>query len=514
RDGTQSEDISFTLEDKLRIAMALDEMGVHYIEGGYPGSNPKDALFFEEVRKSPLKNAKVASFGMTRRVGGQVESDMILNSLLSSETEVVTVVGKSWDLHVRDALRTDLEENLAAIFESVEFMKKQGRFVIYDAEHFFDGYRANPEYTMKTVKAAVDAGADRIIPCDTNGGGLPEFISEITGKVMEIVDVPVGIHTHNDSDLAVANSLAAVRAGATHVQGTVNGYGERCGNANLISVIPNLMLKMGLEAIPRKNLGNLRELARLVNELANMPDNKHQPFIGESAFAHKGGMHVSAVVRNPATYEHIDPELVGNHRRVLVSDLSGRSNILYKAAEFGIDINSKDPVVKNILKDLKELEYEGFQYEGAEASFELLIKRALGELPEFFELVRFRVIDAKNTGDQVPFSEATIIINTPDGKTEHHVADGNGPVNALDKAMRKALEGYYPALKEVKLLDYKVRVLPMGDGTASVVRVLVESGDNENKWGTVGVSANIVEASWQAITDSVVYKLLKEKEKE
>jgi 2-isopropylmalate synthase len=510
RDGTQAEDIAFTLEDKLHIACMLDELGVHFIEGGYPGSNPKDALFFEEIRKSPLKNAKATAFGMTRRVGAKVEADLIVNSLLSAETEVVTVVGKSWDLHVRDALRTDLEENLSAIFETVDFLKKQGRKVFYDAEHLFDGFRANQEYCLKTLKAAADAGADRIILCDTNGGSLPSYIHQVIAKIKEVIPVPLGIHTHNDSELAVANTLAAVEAGAIHVQGTINGYGERCGNANLVSIIPSLMLKMGFEAIPRRNLKNLRELARLVNELANLPDNKHQPFVGESAFAHKGGMHVSAVVRNPATYEHIDPELVGNHRRVLVSDLSGKSNILFKAQEFGIDLSSKDPVVKEILEQLKVLEYEGFQYEGAEASFELLIKRALGQLPEFFELLGFRVIDEKRTGAEKPSAEATIMVRV-DGQIEHTAANGNGPVNALDNAMRKALEKFYPELKEIKLLDYKVRVLPKGIGTGSMVRVLIESGDSKDKWGTVGVSFNIVEASWQALTDSVIYKLLKER---
>ncbi|HLA40598.1 MAG TPA: citramalate synthase [Candidatus Glassbacteria bacterium] len=508
RDGTQAEDIAFTLEDKLRIAAFLDELGFHYIEGGYPGSNPKDALFFEAVRKNPLKNAKPAAFGMTRRVGGQVEGDAIINSLLSAETEVVTVVGKSWDLHVRDALRTDPEENLRAIAESVAFLKKRGRMVIYDAEHLFDGYRANAEYALKTIKAAVDAGADRVVLCDTNGGSLPSFVAKVAKKVMETVDSPVGIHTHNDSELAVANSLAAIEVGASHVQGTINGYGERCGNANLVSIIPDLMLKMGLDAIPHKNLKRLRELARFVNELANMPDNKRQAFVGESAFAHKGGMHVSAVVRNPETYEHIDPEMVGNHRRVLVSDLSGRSNILYKAQEFGIDIESNDPIVVEILEKLKTLESEGFQYEGAEASFELLIKRAQGVLPQFFELVGFRVIDEQRNDAARPRSEATIIVKV-DGQTEHTAAHGNGPVNAIDNALRKALEKFYPELKEVVLLDYKVRVLPMGSGTASMVRVLIESGDSKDKWGTVGVSFNIVEASWQALTDSVTYKLLK-----
>jgi 2-isopropylmalate synthase len=516
RDGTQAEEISFTLEDKLRIAAELDAMGIHYIEGGYPGSNPKDALFFEEVRKSPLKVSKPVAFGMTRRVGAKVDTDPIIVSLMSAETEVVAVVGKSWDLHVTDALRTDLEENLKAIDDSVSFLKKEGRQVFYDAEHFFDGYRDNPEYCLKTVKVAADAGADRIVLCDTNGGSLPSYINELTAKIKAEVDIPLGIHAHNDSELAVANSLAAVEAGAIQVQGTINGYGERCGNANLISVIPSLMIKMGLQALDQDKLTRLRELARVVNELANLADNKRQAFVGDSAFAHKGGMHVSAVARNPKCYEHMDPEAVGNHRRVLVSDLSGRSNILYKAEQFGIDINSRDPKVKEILERVKQMEHQGFQYEGAEASFELLMKRAMGDLPQFFELLNFRVIDEKSEDLQEPLedeatSEATIMVKV-EGQIEHTAAQGNGPVNAIDHALRKALEKFYPELGEIELLDYKVRVLPKGDGTASMVRVLIESGDHKSKWGTVGVSYNIVEASWQALCDSVIYKLLKERQ--
>ena len=514
RDGTQAEEISFTLEDKLRIAEELDEIGVHYIEGGYPGSNPKDALFFKEVLKAPLKVSKPVAFGMTRRVGAKVETDPIIASLLSAETEVVAVVGKSWDLHVTDALRTDLEENLTAIEESVAFLIKEGRRVFYDAEHFFDGYRDNPEYCLKTVKIAAEAGAERIVLCDTNGGSLPSYVAELTAKVKAECDVPLGIHAHNDSELAVANSLAAVEAGATQIPGPIHGYGERCGTANLISMIPRLILKMGYQAVEPGNLKGLRELARVVNELANLPDNRRQAFVGDSAFAHKGGMHVSAVARNPKCYEHIDPEAIGNHRRVLISDLSGRSNIIYKAREFGIDINSKDPAVKEILERLKLMEHQGFQYEGAEASFELLMKRAMGNLPQFFELLSFRVIDEKSEDIQVPVavettSEATIMVRV-DGQIEHTAAKGNGPVNAIDNALRKALEKFYPELKEVTLLDYKVRVLPKGTGTGSLVRVLIESGDHQDKWGTVGVSYNIVEASWQALADSVIYKLLKE----
>lgn len=510
RDGTQAEDISFTLEDKLRIAKLLDEMGFHFIEGGYPGSNPKDALFFEEVRKAPLSFAKPVAFGMTRRVGGDAASDSIIASLLSAETEIVAVVGKSWDLHVRDALRTDPEENLAAIDDSVRFLTERGRKVFYDAEHFFDGYLDNPEYCLKTLKTAAAAGAVRLILCDTNGGSLPSFIHKVVSEVKKAVDVPLGIHCHNDSEVAVANSLAAVEAGAIQVQGTINGYGERCGNANLVSIIPDLTFKMGFNTIHPEQLVQLRQLARFVNELANMSDNKRQAFVGDSAFAHKGGMHVSAVVRNPQTYEHIDPEKVGNHRRVLVSDLSGRSNILYKAEEFGIDINSRDPKVKDILEHLKAMEYEGFQYEGAEASFELLMNRALGRLPEFFELVGYRVIDEKRSGPEMPLSEATIIVRV-DGQNEHTAAHGHGPVNALDNALRKALCKFYPELNEMHLIDYKVRVLPKGSGTSSFVRVLVQSGDDRDKWGTVGVSFDIVEASWMALTDSVVFKLLKER---
>ncbi len=510
RDGTQAEDISFTLEDKLRIARLLDELGFHFIEGGYPGSNPKDQQFFEAVRREPLSFAKPVAFGMTRRVGGKADSDPIIASLLSAETEIVAVVGKSWDLHVRDALRTDPQENLASIDDSVRCLKAHGRQVFYDAEHFFDGYRANPEYCLQTLKAAAEAGADRLVLCDTNGGCLPSYIAKVIAEVRKAVNVPLGIHCHNDSEVAVANSLAAVEAGAIQVQGTVNGYGERCGNANLISIVPDLTIKMGLQTIHADKLGQLRLLARYVNELANLPDNKRQAFVGDSAFAHKGGMHVSAVVRNPETYEHIDPERVGNHRRVLVSDLSGRSNVLYKAQEYGIDINSRDPKVAEILESLKNMEHEGFQYEGAEASFELLMKRALGKLPEFFELVGYRVIDEKREGPELPMSEATIQVRV-DGKNEHTAANGHGPVNALDNALRKALEKFYPELKDVRLLDYKVRVLPRGAGTSSVVRVLVESGDNQDKWGTVGVSFDIVEASWMALTDSVVFKLLKER---
>jgi len=510
RDGTQAEDISFTLEDKLRIVRMLDEMGFHFIEGGYPGSNPKDALFFDAVRKEPLSFAKPVAFGMTRRVGGEASTDPIIKSLLAAETEVVAVVGKSWDLHVRDALRCDLQDNLASIADSVRYLKERGRQVFYDAEHFFDGYRANPEYCLQTLKTAAESGADRLVLCDTNGGSLPSFISRVISEVKKQINVPLGIHCHNDSEVAVANSLAAVEAGAVQVQGTINGYGERCGNANLISIVPDLTIKMGHETIRPEKLGQIRLLARFVNELANMPDNKRQAFVGDSAFAHKGGMHVSAVVRNPETYEHIDPERVGNHRRVLVSDLSGRSNILYKAQEYGIDINSRDPKVAEILDSLKNMEYEGFQYEGAEASFELLMQRALGNLPEFFELVGYRVIDEKRSSPELPLSEATIQVRV-DGQNEHTASHGHGPVNALDNALRKALEKFYPELKDMRLVDYKVRVLPKGVGTSSTVRVLVESGDSRDKWGTVGVSFDIVEASWMALTDSVVYKLLKER---
>ncbi|MBI2414133.1 MAG: citramalate synthase [Deltaproteobacteria bacterium] len=512
RDGTQAEDISFSVEDKVRIAERLDDLGVHYIEGGWPGSNPRDIEFFKAMRAQKLTASTLVSFGSTRRSGVKAKNDANLKALLDSRSPAITVFGKSWKLHVVKALRVSLSENLEMIFDSVAYLKKRTNEVFYDAEHFFDGYKDDPEYALKTLEAAFDAGADYIVLCDTNGGTLPFEVADIMEAVKMAVAAPLGIHAHNDSETAVANSLTAVKAGATMVQGTLNGFGERCGNANLCSIIPALKLKMGIDCISAEQLKKLRDTARLIYELANLPHLKHQPYVGESAFAHKGGVHVSAVVKSPLTYEHIRPELVGNHQRVLVSDLSGRSNIVYKAREYGVDIESSSDVVKAVLAELKLLEHQGFQYEGAEASFELLMQKALKKKERYFRLLGFRVIDEKKREDEPPFAEATIKLEV-DGDIEHTAAEGSGPVNALDAALRKALERFYPNLREVKLLDFKVRVLAGVQGTAARVRVLVESGDGVDKWGTVGVSDNVIEASWQALVDSLEYKLFKDRKR-
>ncbi|MBI1920547.1 MAG: citramalate synthase [Geobacter sp.] len=509
RDGTQAEDISFLLEDKIRIALKLDEMGVHYIEGGWPGSNPKDVAFFKEIKKEKLSQAKIAAFGSTRRAKVTPDKDQNICTLVQAEPDVVTIFGKTWDFHVHEALRISLDENLELIFDSLEYLKANVPEVFYDAEHFFDGYKANPEYAIKTLKAAEQAKTDCIVLCDTNGGTMPFELAQIIKEVRKHIKTPLGIHTHNDSECAVANSLVAVNEGIVQVQGTINGFGERCGNANLCSIIPALRLKMKMECISDEQLRKLSELSRFVYELTNLSPDKHQPYVGKSAFAHKGGVHVSAIQRHPETYEHLRPELVGNSTRVLISDLSGRSNILAKAEEFNINLDSKDPVTLEILDNIKEMEHRGYQFEGAEASFELLMKRALGTHRKFFSVIGFRVIDEKRHEEQKPLSEATIMVKVG-GKVEHTAAEGNGPVNALDNALRKALEKFYPHLKEVKLVDYKVRVLPAGQGTASATRVLIESADKDSRWGTVGVSDNIVDASYQALLDSIEYKLHKD----
>ncbi len=509
RDGTQSEEISFTVEDKLRIAERLDELGVHYIEGGWPGSNPKDDEFFRRARQKgglSLKTSKLAAFGSTRRKDLTAEKDPQLKALVRAATPVVTIFGKSWDLHVHQALHASLEENLDLIRDSVAFLKKHFEEVIYDAEHFFDGYRANPEYALQTIRAAAEAGADRVVLCDTNGGRMPGDITSIMRRFREGFSKPLGIHVHNDSELAVANSLAAVEAGATQIHGTINGVGERCGNANLVSIIPNLKLKMGLECVDDASLKKLRDVSRFVDELANRKSFGRQPYVGESAFAHKGGIHVSAVLKDNRTYEHIDPAVVGNRRRVLVSDLAGKASVLYKAEEFGITLDPKDPDARKIVEEVKSLESKGYEFEGAEASFEILMRRAMKTYRPFFKLVEFKVIDEK--GSKGPRSEATVKIKV-DGKAEMKVAKGHGPIDALNQALRKALGRFYPQLKDVSLVDYKVRVLPAGLGTASQVRVLIESRDKTAQWGTVGVSENIIEASWQALVDSLEYKLLK-----
>jgi 2-isopropylmalate synthase len=508
RDGTQAEDISFLLEDKVRIAHKLDDLGIHYIEGGWPGSNPKDVAFFKDIKKEKLNQAKIAAFGSTRRARVTPDKDNNIKTLLAAEPDVITIFGKSWDFHVYEALRISLEENLELIFDSLEYLKKHSGEVFYDAEHFFDGYKANPEYAIKTLLAAEAANVGCIILCDTNGGTLPFEIAEIIKAVQSRISTPLGIHTHNDSECAVANTLQAVELGIVQVQGTINGFGERCGNANICSIIPSLQLKMKRECVTPEQLRHLQDVSRFVYELANISPYKRQAFVGSSAFAHKGGVHVSAIERHPETYEHIRPELVGNHTRVLISDLSGRSNILVKAKEFNIDLDSKDPVTLEILDNIKEMENRGYQFEGADASFELLMKKALGSHRKFFQIIGFRVLDEKRSEDQRPTAEATIKVKVG-GKIEHTAAEGSGPVNALDNAIRKALEKFYPKLKEVKLLDYKVRVLPAGQGTASSTRVLIESGDKHNRWGTVGVSDNIIDASYLALIDSLDYKLHK-----
>jgi 2-isopropylmalate synthase len=507
RDGAQTEGISFSLEDKMRIAQELDEFGVHYIEGGWPGSNPKDIEFFEKVKELKLQNAKIAAFGSTHNAKFSVENDPNILALLQADPEIFTIFGKSWDLHVKEVLKISLKRNLELIHNSVSFLKKHAEEVFYDAEHFFDGYKANPEYALKTIKAAQEAGADCIILCDTNGGMLSFEIPEIIKEVKKIINIQLGIHAHNDSETAVQNSLTAVNEGVTHVQGTINGYGERCGNANLCSVISNIKLKMNMNCIPPDNLVKLCEVSRFVSELANLQHNGHQPFVGKSAFAHKGGIHVNAMEKNSRTYEHVDPTTVGNCQRVLVSELSGRSNIIKKAKEYNININSENTSINKVANQLKEMENSGYQFEGAEGSFILLLLRVIGGEINFFSVENFEVKTEKKVGYKNAESQAIIKVKVQNA-IEHTIAFGDGPVNALDNALRKALEKFYPELKEVKLLDFKVRILPGKSGTAARTRVLIESGDNHNKWGTVGVSDNIFEASLLALIDSMKYKLM------
>jgi 2-isopropylmalate synthase len=514
RDGTQAEDFNLSVEDKIRIAQKLDELGLAYIEGGWPGSNPRDVEFFQAMKKIPLHQARLAAFGSTHNPKISPERDPNLRALLQAQTPVITIFGKSWDVHVRDALRIPLERNFQIIEESLALVRPHVSRLFYDAEHFFDGYRANPEYALATLKAAIRAKVDGLVLCDTNGGTLPGRLTSIIQAVKkEIKGIPLGIHAHNDCECSVANVMAAVECGIRHVQGTINGFGDRCGNANLCSIIPNLQLKLGFQILHPDQLKKIRVLSRFVDELANIRHNKYQPYVGDSAFSHKGGIHVSAVAKNPETYEHVRPELVGNVQRILISDLAGKSNILSKAKGYGLDVSSKAPEVSAILSQLKELEHQGFQYEGAEGSFELLMNRALGTQQHYFELEWYRVTGQKVREEQPPVVEATIIVKVKD-QVEHTAALGNGPVNALDNALRKALLRFYPELNEVSLDDYKVRVLSSGEGTAAKVRVLIESGDKEEKWGTVGVSTDILEASWQALVDSINYKLYKGKKKQ
>jgi 2-isopropylmalate synthase len=510
RDGCQSEDISLTTVDKLRIAERLDDLGFDYIEGGWPGSNERDAAFFTEVKKLKLRHARVAAFGSTRRAGVRAAQDRNLQLLLKADTPVATVVGKTWDLHVREALRISNQENVEILADTIAFLKRRVDEAIFDAEHFFDGFKANREFALECIKAVDQAGADLICLCDTNGGSLPHEVEEAVSAARSAVKCALGIHCHNDSEVAVANSIAAVRAGAVQVQGTINGFGERCGNANLVSIIANLQLKLGYHCVPPARLKHLSETSRLVYELANVTPFARQPYVGRSAFAHKAGLHVSGIQRNARTYEHIDPVLVGNDRRVLLSELSGRSNILYKSREFGVELDPKNPKVIELLEELKRREALGYTFEGADASFELLMLRTLGLEREHFNFVSFRVFDDKWHEDQAPFSEAVVIIEGPDGQRSRTSAFGNGPVNALDSALRRALVPYYPSLEEMQLADYKVRVLDNGAGTGARVRVLIESTDGKRRWGTVGLSTNVIEASWQALVDSVEYKLHKD----
>jgi len=509
RDGCQAEDITFTLEDKLRITERLDALGLHYIEGGWPGSNPRDAEFFRAAKSLRLRHARLAAFGATRRAGVSASDDHNLELCLRADTPVVTIVGKTWDLHVREDLRISLEENLEIIADSIAFLRRHVDEVIFDAEHFFDGWAANPEYALACVEVAAQAGATLVCLCDTRGGALPRQIGAgVDAAQGSVPGIPLGIHCHNDADLAVANSLEAVERGCVQVQGTINGFGERCGNANLVSLIPTLQLKRAFHCISGEQLSTLADVSRFVYELANLEPNKRQPYVGQSAFAHKGGLHVAAVQKKRETYEHIDPTLVGNVQRVLVSDLAGRSNLLYKAAQYGLDLQSDRPAVQRLLEQLKELEARGYAYEGAEASFELLMRSALeGDRRRFFRLIGFRVIDEKRQEGEPAIAEATIMLEGPNGDIEHTAAQGNGPVHALDRALRKALGKFYPEVHEVRLLDYKVRVLGSGEGTGATVRVLIESGDDHERWGTVGVSHNVLEASWQALVDSMDYLL-------
>lgn len=514
RDGAQQEGISFSVEDKLKIAKKLDELGIHFIEGGWPGSNPKDIEFFARAKDLALSTATLAAFGSTRRPLIKPEEDPNLRALVDARTKVVTIVGKSWDLHVDRVLETTLEENLAMIADSIRWLKTKGLKVFFDAEHYFDGYKANPEYALRTLDVAADAEADWIILCDTNGGALPHEVVSAVSAARKRIGTPLGIHAHNDGELAVANTLVSIQAGVTQVQGTINGYGERCGNANLCSIIPGLKLKMGIDCINDEQLGKLTEVSQYVSELANLSPNTHQPYVGDSAFSHKAGLHVSGLTKWEDSYQHIDPDLVGNRRRVLVSELSGVSNVVYKARERGLDLSPQSESARAILEQIKQLESKGFQYENAEASFELLVRRAQPDYSPPFELVDFLVMVERRRrpptgGDQEECLAEAMVKVRVGGKVMHTAAEGNGPVNALDNALRKALLQFYPDLARVELVDYKVRILEESAGTASQVRVLIESTDREHNWRTVGSSTNLIEASWLALADSLEYWLVK-----
>ncbi len=518
RDGGQTRGVHFSVEDKIKLTCALDEMGFEYIEGGWPGSNPKDIRYFEEMKKIPLKYARLTSFSSTRFKDTDPAQDKILAELLKAETPVFTIFGKSWDMHVYESLGTTLEENLSMIYSTIEYLKPRGEEVVYDAEHYFDGYKTNPEYAIKTLKAAADAGADWIVLCDTNGGALPEEVRTATIAAIDAVDKPVGIHTHDDGDLSLANTLVAVELGAKMVQGTVNGLGERCGNANLCSVIPALSIKLGYETLKRENIAKLTKLSHLVSELSNKPHQESLPYVGERAFTHKGGIHVSAIRKNSKLYEHIPPDSIGNQRYIPISDQAGKSNILQKASELGMKV--KDAHARAIVAKVKELEAEGYHFEGADASFELLTDELTGRRREFFTVHGFRVHSWENEKGEI-WSDATIKVSVPEsvagegGHTspfEHTVGEGAGPVEAMDRALHKALETFYPGISGIRLTDYKVRILDEEAGSTAITRVLITSSDGKRHWGTVGVSENIIEASWRALVESLEYKLKKDEE--
>ena len=513
RDGAQQKGISFSVSDKLKIARKLDELGIHFIEGGWPGSNPKDAEFFIKAQDLALSNAILVAFGSTRKAGIKAEDDTNLQALVEGGTKAVTIVGKSWDMHVTKVLETTLDENLDMIADSIRYLKSRGLVVFFDAEHFFDGYKANPDYALRTLHVAGEAGADCLVLCDTNGGALPGEVATAVKAASGGNRASLGIHTHDDAELAVANTLVAIESGIIQVQGTINGYGERCGNANLCSVIPTLKLKMGIDCVTDEQLTKLTEISHYVSELANLSPYPRAPYVGSATFTHKGGLHVSAMMKCEESYQHINPELVGNQSGVLVSELSGTSNIIYKARERGLDLALHEEEARDVLEQVKSLESSGFQYEDAEASFELLIHRAQPDYHPPFELVDFMVVVERQRrpptlGSEETLSEATVKVKVG-GEVMHTAAEGNGPVNALDAALRKALLKFYPKLAMVELRDYKVRILEESAGTASQVRVLIESSDGEHEWRTVGSSSNIIEASWLALADGMEYWLLK-----
>jgi 2-isopropylmalate synthase len=507
RDGSQGEGINFSVADKLRIAERLDAFGIHYIEGGWPGSNPKDIEFFQQVKRKQFKNSKMVAFGSTRRKNLPVQVDDQVLLLLAADTPVITIYGKTWMLHVREVLNTTPEENLEMIRDTVRYLKENSRRVIYDAEHAFDGYKDNPEYAMATWRAAEEAGAELIVLCDTNGGCLPSEITKIVQAARAGLKARIGIHTHNDTELGVANALVAIEAGATHVQGTINGYGERTGNCNLTSVIPNVALKMGLRCLPEQSLLKLKELSQFVDEIANIRHDPRQPWVGAAAFAHKGGTHVNAVQKVIHSYEHVNPESIGNTRRILISDLAGRSNIVLKAQELGFNITNDTPELKAILTRIKELEHQGYEFEAAEGSLALLIRKTLKHEHAPFKVDAYHV--SMRRDGSVSTCEATVKVRVGE-KRAHTVADGDGPVNALDSALRAALIKFFPSLAKVQLTDYKVRILDSAVGTAAKTRVLLQCSDGKEEWSTVGVSENIVEASLQALVDSVQFALFKE----